>query len=117
MKSLIVVSMFSLLLWPGVAWKTPAVAADSDQVKQLEALQKKMQEVQGHGPSQSQGSLKRRDLKGQPMSQGGGGGEAEGLTPEQQQMYEELLRSVEQLKQNIKKRDEALEQLMPGSTK
>jgi hypothetical protein len=116
MRRIIVVTLFGLLLVPGLTWNAPAVAADSDQVKQMEALKKKMMEVEGHGPSQGQGSLKRRDLQGQPMSQGGGG-EAEGLTPEQKQMYEELMRSVEQLKQNIKKRDEALEQLMPGSTK
>lgn len=116
MRQLIVIGVFGLLLWPGGLWQAQAAGADSENVKQLEALQKKMQDVKGHGPSQSQGSLKRRDMQGQPMSVGGGG-EGEGLTPEQQQMYEELMKSVEQLKQNIKKRDEALEQMMPGSTK
>lgn len=116
MVRIIVVGIFALLLAPELAWNTAAIAADSEQAQQLEGLKKKMMEVEGHGPSQGQGSLKRRDLQGQPMSQGGGG-EGEGMTPEQKQMYEDLMKSLDQLKDNIKKRDEALEQLMPGSTK
>jgi hypothetical protein len=82
--------------------------------KELEAVQKKLMEVQGHGSSQQApqstgSSLKRRDMKGQALSSEEPA--QQGLTPEQQKMYQELQQQLQQIQGNIKKRDEALEQL------
>lgn len=79
-----------------------------EQARTMEALQKKLQEVQGKNTLGANESLKRRDLKGQPLSQG----EPEGLTPEQKKMYERLMQQLEQIKENRKKSDAALEDLM-----
>jgi hypothetical protein len=75
----------------------------------IQALQRKLQQAQEAGQPRAGDSLKRRDLKGQPLSSQGG--EMEGLTPEQRKMYEEIQQQLEVLKENVKKRDAALEEL------
>ena len=85
----------------------------ADQAREMEAMQKKLQDVQGKSTSGArESSLKRRDLKGQPLSQPQGG--QEGLTPEQQQMYQQLMQQMEEIKENKKKHDAALDELMKG---
>lgn len=82
-----------------------------DRARQMEALQKKLQDVQGKSTTGAkESSLKRRDLKGQPLSQSQS--EQEGLTPEQKKMYEELMQQLDEIKENKKKQDAALEELM-----
>lgn len=90
-----------------------ALAQDASRAREMEAMKKKLADMEAQNAARAREALKRRDLKGQAMSQG----EPEGLSPEQKQMYDELMQQIELLKQNIKKRDEALEQLMPGITK
>ncbi len=72
-------------------------------------MQKKLQEVQGKSTMPAKESLKRRDLKGQTLSPSQA--EMEGLTPEQKKMYEELQRQLGEIRENVKKRDAALEEL------
>lgn len=68
-----------------------------------------MQKPQGTAAAPAQEGLKRRDLKGQAMSQQA---EPEGMTPEQKKMYEDLQQQLQQIKENRAKSDAALEQLM-----
>ena len=106
-------ALLSGLLLPvlaGPAWSQEADPT-RDRAQQMEAIQKKLQDVQGKSTmGAKESSLKRRDLKGQPLSQG----EPEGLTPEQKKMYEELQQQLEAIKENRQKSDAALEELMKG---
>lgn len=79
----------------------------------LEAMQKRMGQVQGKTTMPAKEGLKRRDLKGQAMS---ADGQPEGLTPEQKKMYEEIQQQLQQIKENKAKSDAALEELMRGET-
>jgi hypothetical protein len=81
---------------------------EADQAREIEAMQKKLLDVQGKSTLGAKESLKRRDLKGQAMSQG----EPEGLTPEQKKMYEEIQQQLQQIKANRQKSEAALEELM-----
>jgi hypothetical protein len=112
--SYLAIAMFPVLIWPAAALAQEANPM-ADQAREMEAMQKKMQDVQGHGPSGAKESgLKRRDLKGQPLSQQGG---QEGLTPEQQQMYQQMMQQMEEIKANKAKHDAALDELMKGEGK
>jgi hypothetical protein len=108
-----ILSLFFLLLTsPPIA-----VSQESDptgeRAREMEAMQKKLQDVQGKSTTGAkESSLKRRDLKGQPLSQSQGA--QEGLTPEQQKMYDELMQQMEQIKESKKKQGAALEELMKG---
>lgn len=110
--SLLLSLPFLLLAFP------PAVLSQEpdpmgDRARQMDALQKKLQDVQGKSTTGAkESSLKRRDMKGQPLSQSQG--EQEGLTPEQKKMYEELMQQMEEIKANKKKQDAALDELMKG---
>jgi hypothetical protein len=85
-----------------------SLSQEQDQLREIEALQKRLQDSQRKSSGPAQGSLKRRDLKGQPLSSQG---EMEGFTPEERKMYEELQRQLGEIKENVKKRDAALEEL------
>jgi hypothetical protein len=74
------------------------------------SVQKQAGDAQSSGTA-AQGGLKRRDLKGQAMSQQA---EPEGLTPEQKKMYEEIQQQLQQIKENKAKSDAALQELMKG---
>lgn len=76
-----------------------------------QAMQKRLSDVQGKTTMPAKEGLKRRDLKGQAMSSSG---QPEGLTPEQQKMYEEIQQQLQQIKENRAKSDAALEELMKG---
>lgn len=75
-----------------------------------QAMQKRLSDVQGKPTMPAKEGLKRRDLKGQAMSSS----QPEGLTPEQQKMYEEIQQQLQQIKENRAKSDAALEELMKG---
>lgn len=88
-----------------------AEAQEANPARDLETMQKRLGEVQGKSPMPAKEGLKRRDLKGQAMSQQA---EPEGLTPEQKKMYEDLQLQLQQIKENRAKSDAALEELMKG---
>ncbi|MFM8551280.1 MAG: hypothetical protein ACKOCD_03065 [Nitrospiraceae bacterium] len=73
-----------------------------------------MQKPQGKAAAPAQEGLKRRDLKGQAMSQPA---QPEGLTPEQKKMYEDIQQQLQQIRENKAKSDAALEELMKGEGK
>jgi hypothetical protein len=105
-----------LTLFAGLSLAQLAVAQESNPALDVEAMQKKLGDVQGKNTMPAKvkegQALKRRDLKGQAMSQS----EPEGLTPEQKKMYEEVQQQLQQIKENRAKSDAALEELMKGET-
>lgn len=105
-----------LTLLAGLALAQVAAAQESNPALDAAAMQKKLGEVQGKNTMPAKAkegqALKRRDLKGQAMSQS----EPEGLTPEQKKMYEEVQQQLQQIKENRAKSDAALEELMKGET-
>lgn len=105
----ILVVPFALLVSLAVAH--PSEAQDANPAHDLEAMQKRLGEVQGKNTMPAKEGLKRRDLKGQALSQQA---EPEGLTPEQKKMYEDLQQQLQQIKENRAKSDAALEELMKG---
>lgn len=105
----------ALLLLPLLALPSVVSSQEPDptggQARDMEAMQKKLQDVQGKSTTGAkESSLKRRDMKGQPLSQSQG--PQEGLTPEQQKMYDEMMQQLGEIKENKKKHDAALEELM-----
>lgn len=100
---------FALLA--SLAMAQPSGAQEANPAHNLDAMQKRLGEVQGKNTMPAKEGLKRRDLKGQAMSQQA---EPEGLTPEQKKMYEDLQQQLQQIKENRAKSDAALEELMKG---
>lgn len=94
-------------------WLPSALGQEANPALDLEAMQKRMGQVQGKTTMPAKEGLKRRDLKGQAMS---ADGQPEGLTPEQQKMYQEIQQQLQQIKENKAKSDAALEELMRGET-
>jgi len=103
----------SLLLVPVPASFLPLTAwgQEANPALDAQAMQKRLSDVQGKTTMPAKEGLKRRDLKGQAMSSSG---QPEGLTPEQQKMYEEIQQQLQQIKENKAKSDAALEELMKG---
>ena len=105
----------ALLLLPLLALPSAVSSQEPDtmggKARDMEAMQKKLEAVQGKNTTGAkESSLKRRDMKGQPLSQSQGA--PEGLTPEQQKMYDEIMQQMGEIKENKKKHDAALEELM-----
>lgn len=100
-----------LALLASLALSQIASAQEANPAHDLDALQKRLGEAQGKSPMPAKEGLKRRDLKGQAMSQQA---EPEGLTPEQKKMYEDLQQQLQQIKENRAKSNAALEELMTG---
>ncbi|MBM4135042.1 MAG: hypothetical protein FJ245_14920 [Nitrospira sp.] len=98
-------------LLASLAMAQPSGAQEANPAHDLDALQKRLGGAQGKSPVPAKEGLKRRDLKGQAMSQQA---EPEGLTPEQKKMYEDLQQQLQQIKENRAKSDAALEELMKG---
>jgi len=105
----------SLLLIPALPltpWDPPtARGQEANPALDIQAMQKRLSDVQGKTTMPAKEGLKRRDLKGQAMSSSG---QPEGLTPEQQKMYEEIQQQLQQIRENRAKSDAALEELMKG---
>jgi hypothetical protein len=104
-------SLSLLLAALPLALVPPAWGQEANPALDLEAMQKRMGQVQGKTTMPAKEGLKRRDLKGQAMS---ADGQPEGLTPEQKKMYEEIQQQLQQIKENKAKSDAALEELMKG---
>lgn len=100
-----------LAMLASLALAHTSVAQEAGQGLDAGTLQKQLNAAQDTSRSAApvQGGLKRRDLKGQAMSQPA---EPEGLTPEQKKMYEEIQQQLQQIKEQRAKSDAALEQLM-----
>ncbi|MDE3018707.1 MAG: hypothetical protein KGO52_03355 [Nitrospirota bacterium] len=98
-----------LALLASLALVQPGGAQGTNQGSGAGSGQKQIDAAQGSGAAPAQGGLKRRDLKGQAMSQSA---EPEGLTPEQKKMYEEIQQQLQQIKENRAKSDAALQELM-----
>ncbi len=106
-----VAALIGVVVAPSLAWSQEADLMQD--VQKMQKMQQQMGTMKSAAPAAAQPSkegLKRRDMKGQAMQ--APAGQAEGLTPEQQKMMEEIQQQLNQIKENKAKQDAALEQMM-----